>query len=74
MKNEIRVLEQQLEVATEFCRQYQIENAQLKAKLNHLQFLLDSVMLEVCSDEMTEEQMENWKKHQQRVEILEIEA
>lgn len=83
----------QLEVAAEFCRQYQIENAQLKEKLqirdnqlaskkavieelekdkDHLQFLLDSVMLEFCPDEMTEEQMENWKNHQRKsnLEIL----
>lgn len=82
-----------LEVAAEFCRQYQIENAQLKEKLqirdnqlaskkavieelekdkDHLQFLLDSVMLEFCPDEMTEEQMENWKNHQRKsnLEIL----
>ena len=123
---------EQLEVAAEFCRQYQIEIARLKVDLysekeknrvqfensklnmeniknllneayednsakqrvieelkyeidgmtdenqtqkvlnNHLQFLLDSVMLEFCPDEMTEEQMENWKKHQKKSN-LEIE-
>lgn len=110
-------LEQQLDVAAEFCRQYQIEIAKLKAKnefiedaardyerentflksenqtlnmcvedsekacqelvrknnclvrdKNHLQFLLDSVMIEYCPDEMTEEQMENWKKAQKVVD------
>ena len=86
-------LEQQLDVAREFCRQYQIEskqlrestadcyeknlnlnleNFELKAKNNHLQFLLDSVMLEFCPDEMSEEQMENWKKAQKKSN-LEIE-
>lgn len=87
---------EQLEVAAEFCRQYQIEIAQLKsyefmkncadellsennslgrdnevlkAEKAHLQFLLDSVMIEYCPDEMTEEQMENWSKHQKKVDI-----
>lgn len=84
---ELEDSKRQLEVSAEFCRQYQIKNAQLrvstadcykknldlnlenfelKAKVNHLQFLLDSVMLEFCPDEMTEEQMENWKKAQKK--------
>ena len=129
---ELEDSQRQLEVAAEFCRQYQIEIARLKVDLysekeknrvqfensklnmeniknllneayednsakqrvieelkyeidgmtdenqtqkvlnNHLQFLLDSVMLEFCPDEMTEEQMENWKKHQKKsnLEIL----
>lgn len=46
--------------------------AELEIQNNHLQFLLDSVMLEYCPDEMTEEQMENWKKAQKKsnLEIL----
>ena len=129
---ELKESQRQLEVAAEFCRQYQIEIARLKVDLysekeknrvqfensklnmeniknllneayednsakqrvieelkyeidgmtdenqtqkvlnNHLQFLLDSVMLEFCPDEMTEEQMENWKKAQKKsnLEIL----
>ena len=84
---ELEDSQRKLEVAAEFCRQYQIENAQLKEKLqirdnqlaskkavieelekekDHLQFLLDSVMLEYCPDEMTEEQIENWSKHQKK--------
>ena len=82
-------LEQQLDVAREFCRQCQMENKklkaattecyeknldlnlenfELKAKKDHLQFLLDSIMLEHCPDEMTEEQMENWKNAQRVVD------
>ena len=110
MSEEVRILEQQLDVAREFCRQYQVENINLKAKNefiedaaldyereniflksenqtlsmgvensekayqelvrknNHLQFLLDSIMLEYCPDEMTEEQMDNWKKAQRVVD------
>lgn len=32
MSEEVRILEQQLDVAAEFCRQYQTEIAQLKAE------------------------------------------
>lgn len=48
------------------------ERDELMRKNNHLQFLLDSVMLEYCPDEMTEEQMENWKKAHKKsnLEIL----
>jgi len=34
-------------------------------RINHLQAKIDELMLEYCPDEMTEEQMENWGKHQQ---------
>lgn len=89
LKNHVNTIDE----AAEFCRQYQIEVAQLREKLqirdnqlaskkavieelekgkDHLQFLLDSVMLEYCPEEMTEEQMENWSKHQKKsnLEIL----
>ena len=89
MSGEVRILEQQLDVAREFCRQYQLENKQLrestadcyeknldlnlenfelKNQNTHLQFLLDSVMLEYCPDEMTEDQMETWKNAQRVVD------
>lgn len=99
--SELRSLEQQLDVAREFCRQLQIENEKLKAATtecyeknldlnlenfelksknaqlvienNHLQFLLDSVMLEYCPNEMTEEQMKNWSKHQRKVDTSSLE-
>lgn len=31
---------------------------------NALQAKIDSLMLEFCSEEMTKEQIENWKQHQ----------
>ena len=93
---ELEDSQRQLEVAAEFCRQYQIEskalsventqlkastadcyeknldlnleNFELKAKNNHLQFLLDSVMLEHCPSEMTHEQIDNWQKAQRAVD------
>ncbi len=130
---ELKESQRQLDVAREFCRQYQIEIARLKVDLysekeknrvqfensklnmeniknllneayednsakqrvieelkyeidgmtdenqtqkvlnNHLQFLLDSVMLEYCPDEMTEKQMENWKKAQRAVDTADPE-
>ena len=130
---ELKESQRQLDVAREFCRQYQIEIARLKVDLysekeknrvqfensklnmeniknllneayednsakqrvieelkyeidgmtdenqtqkvlnNHLQFLLDSIMLEYCPNEMTEEQMENWKKAQRTVDTADPE-
>ena len=130
---ELKESQRQLDVAREFCRQYQIEIARLKVDLysekeknrvqfensklnmeniknllneayednsakqrvieelkyeidgmtdenqtqkvlnNHLQFLLDSIMLEYCPNEMTEEQMENWKKAQRAVDTADPE-
>jgi len=37
MSEEVRSLEQQLDCATEFCRQYQIENKQLKERVKELE-------------------------------------
>jgi hypothetical protein len=33
-------------------------------KIESLQAKIDSLMLEFCPEQMTEEQIENWKKHQ----------
>lgn len=38
-------------------------------KIAHQQYLIDSLMIEYCPDEMTEEQWENWKAHQRRVTL-----
>ena len=46
---------------------------ELKKSNSHLQFLLDSIMLEYCPNEMTEEQMENWKKAQRAVDTADPE-
>lgn len=35
----------------------------------YLQSKIDELMLEYCPDEMTEEQLNNWKKHQKIVEL-----
>ena len=35
-----------------------------KATIEQLQAKIDWLMLEYCPDEMTEEQMDNWGKHQ----------
>ena len=37
------------------------------SELEHRQFLIDSLMLEYCPDEMSEEQQENWAKNQVKV-------
>ena len=35
--------------------------------IDEQQAKIDSLMLEYCPDEMTEEQLENWEKHQKPV-------
>lgn len=40
------------------------ENERLRARGDALQARLDALMLEFCPDEMTEEQLENWARHQ----------
>jgi len=44
-------------------------NEQQAKRIAHQQYLIDTLMLEYCPDEMTEEQWENWKSHQRRVEL-----
>lgn len=41
------------------------EIEQLKKDKNHLQFKVDSLMMEFCPDEMTNEQIRIWEEHQQ---------
>lgn len=41
------------------------EIEQLKKDKNHLQFKVDSLMMEFCPDEMTDEQIRIWEEHQQ---------
>lgn len=41
--------------------------AALKAENETLQVRIDELMFEWCPDEMTPEQIENWKKHQKTV-------
>lgn len=41
------------------------EVIQLQRKVQELQAEIDRLMLEFCPDEMSEEQLETWAKHQQ---------
>ncbi len=52
MSEEVRSLEQQLDCATEFCRQYQIEVEQLKERIKELESQLEQ--------EQTKEDFETW--------------
>jgi hypothetical protein len=45
------------------------EIAVLKAKLAAKQARIDELMMEYCPDEMTEEQLEEWSKHQRAVKV-----
>ncbi len=69
---QLQIENKKLKAATTECYEknldLNLENFELKAKNAQLQFLLDSVMLEYCPDEMTDEQMENWSKHQKKVD------
>ena len=40
------------------------ENERLRARGDAVQARLDALMLEFCPDEMTEEQIETWARHQ----------
>ena len=40
----------------------------LELRNKHQQAKIDSLMLEYCPDEMTQDQMDNWEKHQVKVE------
>lgn len=46
---------------------YQAALESKQCEISHLQFKIDSLMLEFCPDAMTSEQMENWAKHQKKV-------
>lgn len=39
----------------------------LKKKIESLECKIDSLMLEYCPEEMTDEQFENWASHQKRI-------
>jgi hypothetical protein len=41
----------------------------IKVELEWMQCKIDALMLEYCPEDMTEEQIENWKKHQKPVDI-----
>jgi hypothetical protein len=41
------------------------ENERLCAQVDALQARVDALMLEFCPDEMSEEHLENWARHQQ---------
>ena len=47
-----------------------IEN--LNKKLAAAQAKIDALMLEYCPDEMTQEQIDNWVRHQRVVKVGEI--
>ena len=45
------------------CRLKRAFKAGQKAESDHKQAIIDRLMLEYCPEEMTEEQLEEWKKH-----------
>ena len=45
-------------------RRDQNKIAELQAQLDDKQFRIDNLMLEYCPDEMTDEQIKEWEKHQ----------
>jgi len=42
---------------------------QLEKECEHRQYLIDSLMIEHCPDDMTKAQMNNWEKHQKQTTI-----
>ena len=49
---------------TEIVQQYEYQILELHLQLKSKQAEIDRLMLEFCPDEMTEEQLDNWKHHQ----------
>lgn len=52
----------------EYKKMIVLVRAQDKHKLDALQAKIDSLMLEFCPEEMTKEQVEEWSRHQKKVE------
>jgi hypothetical protein len=46
---------------------YQAALASKQCEISHLKFKIDSLMLEFCPSEMTQEQVENWAEHQKKI-------
>ena len=38
--------------------------AECRKKVDHLEYKIDALMMEYCPLEMTNKQMDNWRKHQ----------
>lgn len=53
---------------TENAEQFDALMTEMLAENERLQAKIDSLMLEYCPDEMTPEQIENWKQHQRKAE------
>lgn len=53
-------------VHAETIRKLERENAELRKALGAKQAQIDSLMLEYCPDEMTQEQMGEWERHQRQ--------
>jgi len=54
----------------EIVQQYEYQILELHQQLEAKQAEIDRLMLEFCPDEMTEEQLNNWKQHQKVVHNL----
>lgn len=52
----------------EYMKMAALVRAHDQHKLDALQAKIDALMLEFCPDEMTAEQVEEWKSHQKKVE------
>ena len=61
LRTDLETAERALDAQTDF----RAEIERLRAQVAALQARVDALMLEFCPDEMNEEQLENWARHQQ---------
>jgi hypothetical protein len=61
---EISRLERELAEALDGCRRWSERNMQLVSEIEQLQARIDSLMLEFCPDEMSDEQRAEWGRRQ----------
>lgn len=62
--------DKELDTFTEIVQQFEYQILELHQQLDAKQAEIDQLMLEFCPDEMTEEQLNNWKCHQKAVHNL----
>ncbi len=68
LQEESKAYENSARICHEWNLQISLKNMELEAENEYLQYQIDKLMIEYCPDEMTEEQMKNWEKSQQKVE------
>ena len=67
-KSKIESLQAALLLSQESMVKLNGESKSLQANIDNQQFKIDNLMFEFCHNDMTNEQIENWKKYQVKVD------